>query len=98
MLIKTEFKIRDTSEEGARRSLAVLAAWQPPEGMTIQAFYSYSDGTGGFTITEVPDAAVVLRAVSAFTPWLEFTSAPILPIEEATAINMESIAFRDAVS
>ena len=98
MLIKTEFKFRDPSEEGARRALAVFAAWQPPEGLAIQGFYSYGDGSGGFTIAEVADAAAALRGVTAFTPWLDFEIVPIVPIEEGTAIAAEGVAFRDGVS
>ena len=98
MLFKTEFRFRDPSEENSRRALAVFAAWQPPDEMDVQGFYSYGDGSGGFTIADVPDAATGLRAVAPFTPWLVFEITPILPIEEGTAIGVEAMAFRDGVS
>ena len=98
MLFKTEFRFRDQSEEGLQRMLAVFAAWQPPDGMEIQGFYNYSDGSGGVMISEVPDAATGLRAVSAFTPWIDFEIIPIVPVEEGAAIAGEGIAFRAGVS
>lgn len=98
MLFKTEFQFRDPSEEGTKQLLAVFAAWKPPAGMDIKGFYSYSDGSGGFNIAEVPDAATMLRAVSPFTPWLDFNTVPIVSVEEGTAIGAEAIAFRDGVS
>jgi Domain of unknown function (DUF3303) len=98
MLIKTEFTIRNPSEESLPRQLAVFAAWQPPEGMEIQGFYTYADGSGGFTIAEVPDAATAARALAAFSPWLDFELVPMLPVEEGVAIFHEGIAFRAGVS
>lgn len=66
--------------------------------MEIQGFDSYADGSGGFSIAEVPDAATGLRGVSAFSPWLDFSIVPIVPVEEGAAIAGEGIAFRDGVS
>jgi hypothetical protein len=57
MLIKTEFTIRNATEESLPRQLEAFAAWQPPEGMETQGSFFYADGSGGFSISEVPDAA-----------------------------------------
>jgi ferric-dicitrate binding protein FerR (iron transport regulator) len=96
MLFHVDWEFVDTSEAGEKRSLEVFSKWQPPEGAHFQAFYGYADGTGGFAIVEAESAAALAKASAPFTPWLRFTATPILPVEEATAIVAEAIAFRDA--
>lgn len=97
VLFHVEWEFTDTSEAADKRSLEVFSKWQPPEGTQFQAFYGYADGTGGFAIIEAESAAALARASFPFTPWLRFTSTPILPVEEAAAIAGEAIAFRDSV-
>ena len=86
------------TEQDAKRALAVFGAWAPPDGIDIKGFYQYSDGSGGFTISEADDAAALARGVAAFTPWVDFTISPIVSVEEATAISQEAIEFRASVS
>ena len=97
MLFHVEWDFTDTSEAADKRSLDVFSKWAPPEGTQFQAFYGYADGTGGFAIVEADSAAAMARAVAPFTPWLKFTTKPILPIDESAAIAVEAIAFRDSV-
>lgn len=63
----------------------------------FQGFYGFADGSGGFAIVEADSAATVARTTAPWTPWLRFTMTPIVPIEEATAIAGEAIAFRESV-
>ena len=97
MLFHVVWDFVDTSEEGERRSLAVFAQWQPPEGAEFQGFYGFADGTGGVAIVEADSVATLNRTVAPWSPWLRFTVKPILPIEEATQIAQEAIGFRDSV-
>ena len=97
MLFHVTWQFIDQSEEGTRRSLAVFAQWQPPEGAQFQGFYGFADGTGGVALIEADSAAALARTTGPWTPWLRFTATPILPIEESAAIGGESIAFRDSV-
>jgi hypothetical protein len=46
----------------------------------------------------VDSAATLARTIDPWTPWLRFTVTPILPIEEATQLATEAVAFRDSVS
>ena len=94
MLFHVEWEFVDTSEAGEKRSLEVFSKWQPPDGAQFQAFYGYADGTGGFAIIEADTAVALAKASAPFTPWLRFTAKPILPVEEASAIAGEAIAFR----
>ena len=98
MLFHVTWQFIDQSEESERRSLAVFSQWQPPEGAQFQGFYGFADGTGGVAIIEVDSAATLSRVTATWTPWLRFTTTPILPIEESTATAHEALAFRDSVS
>ena len=98
MLFHVTWAFVDQSEEAEKRSLAVFAQWQPPAGAEFKGFYGFADGTGGVAIIEADSAATIARTTSPWTPWLRFTVTPIVPIEEATGIAGEAIAFRDSVS
>jgi hypothetical protein len=98
MLFHVTWQFIDMSEESQRRSLKVFASWQPPEGADFQGFYGFADGTGGVAIVEADGAATIARTAAPWTPWLRFEIKPILPIEEATAINTEALGFRDSVA
>ena len=98
MLFHVTWEFTDTNEESVKRSIAVFSQWQPPAGAEFKGFYGFSDGTGGVAIVEVDSAATLSRTVAPWIPWLRFEATPIVPIEEATQINNEAVAFRDAVS
>jgi hypothetical protein len=98
MLFHVTWQFIDTSEEGQKRSLAVFAKWQPPAGAEFQGFYGFADGTGGVAIIEADSAQTLARTTDPWTPWLHFEVTPIVPIEEATAIANEAVAFRDSVA
>ena len=98
MLFHVTWQFVDASEEAERRSLAVFAKWQPPAGAEFKGFYGFADGGGGIAIIEADSAATLARTTAPWTPWLRFTTTPIVPIEESTAIAGEAVAFRDSVS
>lgn len=98
MLFHVTWLFTDQSEESERRSLNVFQQWEPPAGAEFKGFYGYADGSGGVAIIEADNAAALARTTAPWTPWLAFTVTPILPIEEATAIGAEAVAFRDSVS
>ncbi|MGI9657330.1 MAG: DUF3303 domain-containing protein [Gaiellaceae bacterium] len=98
MLFHVTWSFVDRSEDGTKRSLAAFAAWQPPDDADFQGFYSFADGSGGVAIIEADSAATLARTTAPWGPWLSFTTTPILPIEEGSAIAGEGIAFRDSVA
>src|SRR5690349_19504139 len=98
MLFHVSWEFTDQSEEGNRRSLAVFSKWQPPAGADFKGFYAYADGGGGVAIIEVDSAATLARTTAPWSPWLSFTTTPIIPIEESAGIGAEAIAFRDSIS
>jgi hypothetical protein len=98
LLFHVTWDFTDQREEAERRSLAVFAQWQPPAGADFKGFYGFVDGSGGVAIIEADSAATMARTMAPWTPWLRFTVKPIVPIEEATAIASEGVAFRDSVA
>lgn len=98
MLFHVVWEFSDRSEEGQRRGLKVFQNWQPAAGAEFKGFYGFADGTGGMALVEVDSAQTAMRLVSPFTPWMDFTITPIVPIEEAAAIGAEGVAFRDSIS
>ena len=98
MLFHVTWEFIDPTEEGQKRSLSVFSQWQPPAGAEVQGFYGFADGTGGVALIEVDSAATIARTIDPWTPWMRFEVTPILPIEEATQIANESVAYRDSVS
>jgi hypothetical protein len=98
MLFHVEWEFTDESEDAQRRSLSVFAKWQPPDGADFKGFYGFADGSGGVAIIEVDSAATAARTMAPFTAWMRFTVTPIVPIEEASAIAGEAMAFRDSVT
>ena len=98
MLFHVTFEFTDQSEDAEKRSLGIFANWSPPEGADFQSFYGFVDGTGGFAVIEADSALALGKAIAPFTPWMTFTTTPIVPIEEAAGLGMEAVAFRDSVS
>ncbi|MGA3218745.1 MAG: DUF3303 family protein [Acidimicrobiales bacterium] len=98
MLFHVTWDFADTSDEAEREGLAMFGKWKPPAGVEFKGFYGFADGSGGVAIVEADSAAALARTTAPWTTRLSFTATPILPIEEATAISAEAIAFRDSVS
>jgi hypothetical protein len=98
MLFHVTWDNIDNSDDAQRGGLAMLGKWQPPAGAEFKGFYNFVDGSGGVAIVEADSAATLARTMAPWTTRLSFTVTPILPVEEASAISAEAIAFRDSVS
>ena len=98
MLFHVTWEFIDPTEEGQKRTLSAFSQWQPPAGADFQGFYGFADGTGGVALIEVDSAVTLARTIDPWTPWLRFEVTPIMPIEEATQIATEAVAWRDSVS
>jgi Protein of unknown function (DUF3303) len=61
-------------------------------GSRVQGFYGFADGGGGVALIEAESAAALARTTAPWTPWLRFTTNPIVPIEESSAIDGEAVA------
>ena len=85
---RTAFAGRSASSRSGSRRLA----------RSFKGFYGFADGGGGVALIEADSAATISRTTAPWAPWLRFTSTPIVPIEESSAIAGEAVAFRDSVS
>jgi hypothetical protein len=97
MLFHVTWQFTDLSEEGQARSLQVFQNWQPAAGAEFKGFYGFADGSGGAAIIEVDSVQTLARVVAPFTAWMDFTTTPIMPIEEAAAIGGEAVEFRNSI-
>jgi uncharacterized protein DUF3303 len=86
------------SEEAIQRSLAFFLQWKPPDGLEFKGFWGFADGSGGVAVIDADSAATLARATAPFTPWMQFSANPVVPIEEASAIGGEAAAARAAFS
>ena len=85
-------------ERGSRATEScLLRAVEATRGLKFQGFWGYADGSGGAAIVEVDNATTLAKATFPFTPWLRFTTTPIIPIEESAAIAVEAAAARASV-
>jgi len=98
MLFHVQWVSSDRSEHAVKRSLQIFQNWQPPAGADFQGFFGTADGTGGVAIVEVDTEATLARTMAPFSPYLQFTANPILPIAQAAEISGEGVAFRDGIS
>ena len=99
MLFHTTWEFHPSnSEEAIQRSLAFFSQWKPPEGFEFKGFWGFADGSGGVAIVETDSAAAIARATAPFTPWLRFSTTPILPVEEGAAIAGEAAEARASFS
>jgi uncharacterized protein DUF3303 len=89
-----EFNPSNSEEEEIQRNLAFFSQWKPPDGFDFKGFWAFADGSGGVPIVETDSAATIAKATAPFTAWLRFSTTPILPIEDASAIAAEAAAAR----
>ncbi|MGB5759520.1 MAG: DUF3303 family protein [Acidimicrobiales bacterium] len=91
MLLCTTWKVRSMQPEAAQR---MMTAWGKLEadmaqvsGMNRLCWYSFSDGSGGFQVTEVNDDAAVhrfgLESSLALGEFLDMETRPVLDLESA---------------
>ena len=80
-----------------RRTTRMLAAWKPPAGFEMKAWYDYADGTGGIAIVDAASAEALLEALAPWATFFNFNAKPIVSVEVSTPIFEKSIAWRDGL-
>lgn len=84
--------------EAVQRAQALLSEWQPSKSATIREWVSRCDGNGGFSVIETDNAAELLKDLSTWSSFLEFTVYPVVDITEATGMTAQAIAARQSIS
>lgn len=90
------WKVPTAPEAEQVRILNLFAQWKPP--VDLQEWSGFADGAGGMAIAEVADATELARVTAPWTPWLEFTVRPLVPIQETAAVLADAAEFRASVS
>jgi hypothetical protein len=84
------------SEADQARILNLFAKWQPP--VELHEWSGFADGAGGMAIAETDDVELLVRVTTPWTPWLEFTVRPLLPIQQTAAALADAAGFRSTVA
>lgn len=82
MLFLTEYRFRSGMDRAQVQRVMDLFGKRGAETGEI-AHYVKADGTGGFTISEIDDPAVAYAGTLAYHEFMEFTSTPLLTIDNA---------------
>lgn len=94
-----EWKTRDGlagDESQPRRLLDVFSKWTPAAGNILQ-MVSRVDDTGGLSIVETDNVTDILRDVSKFSVWLEFTVTPVIDITDAVPVFNEALEYIESI-
>jgi hypothetical protein len=83
--------------EAGQRAQALLSKWQPSKSATIREWVSRCDGNGGFSVLETDNATDLLKDLTTWSSFLEFTVYPVVDIAEATAATTEALAVRKSI-
>jgi len=94
-----QWKPRDglAGDEAARRRLlGVFSKWTPAAA-DIQQMLARVDNQGGLSIVETDNVLNILRDVSKFEVWLEFSVTPVVDITDAVPVFNEAIDYTDSI-
>jgi hypothetical protein len=84
--------------EAAQRAQDLLSKWQPSPAATIREWLTRCDGNGGFCVLETDSATELLKDLSTWSSFIEFSVYPVVDIAESTPIQAEALATRAAIS
>ncbi len=91
MLFMTKYKIKPyLSNEEQRKLLEVFAKVGAGPGTT--AHYVAADASHGVVISELDDVAEAYANLQNFTQWVEYETRPMITVEQAVPLIMESLA------
>lgn len=88
--------INTGSEAEQARILALFAKWQPP--IELHEWSGFADGSGGMCIADTDDVDQLARVTAPWTPWLDFTVQPLLPIQQTAEVMSGTAEFWSSVS
>lgn len=83
-------------ENAQKRILGVFRHWQMPPSLKVQLFVVRLGEWGGHMLVETSDAAAIHKLCSTF-PAFEFRVHAVLDIQHAVEVELEAIAWRDAL-
>lgn len=99
MLLCTSWKMRQNSPEAINRMMSIWGKIEAEQGqhsgIERLCWYSYADGSGGFTISRVDDdaeaQAFAFETTLALGEFLEFETRPVHDLETAMPAIMAAV-------
>ena len=86
------------NEASAARALEVYSKWTPSPDTIIHQFVVRADGEGGFAVVEGDDLAAGALGIFKLSPYLEYTTYPVLDMEEAIDLFAEAVEWRKSIT
>ena len=83
-------------EKAQKRILEVFGQWKAPANFKIELFVIRVGDWGGYMMLDCDDPSTVHKVCS-MLPAFVFEARPVIPIEDAVRVELESIAFRDGL-
>jgi len=83
-------------ESAQKRILEVFTQWKAPANFKIELFVIRVGDWGGYMMLDCDDPTAVHKFCS-MLPAFVFEARPVIPIEDAVRVELESIAFRDGL-
>jgi muconolactone delta-isomerase len=83
-------------ENAQKRILEVFTQWKAPDNFKIELFVIRVGDWGGYMMVDCDDPTTVHKICS-MLPAFVFEARPVIPIDDAVRVELESIAFRDGL-
>jgi muconolactone delta-isomerase len=83
-------------ENAQKRILEVFTQWKAPSNFKIELFVIRVGDWGGYMLLDCDDPTAVHKFCS-MLPAFVFEARPVIPIEDAVRVELESISFRDGL-
>ena len=83
-------------ENAQTRILDVFRQWKAPANFKIELFVVRVGEWGGHVLVDCDDPLAVHKFCSTF-PAFEFQARPVIAVEDAVRIELEAMAWRDAL-
>jgi hypothetical protein len=91
MLFVTEYRFKShLTREDSKRLMDVFGKQGQAPGEI--AHYVRVDGSGGFVVTDTDDPVATYESVLGFVEFMEFSSAPVLKIDDAVGPILANLA------
>jgi len=83
-------------ENAQKRILEVFTKWEAPAGFKIEMFVIRVGDWGGYMLLDCDEPLAVHKFCS-MLPAFTFEARPVVPVMDAVRVELESMAFRDAI-
>jgi muconolactone delta-isomerase len=83
-------------ENAQKRILQVFSPWKAPANFKIHAFVIRVGDWGGYMLMECDDPLEVHKFCS-MLPAFTFEARPVVPVADAIRVELEAMAYRDAL-